>query len=334
MSGRRTAAGRRQRKGDGREPHVGERVLAAVAAAFLLTASACGATNDSAGAPPAATTDFNADSAMSYVRAQLAFGARVPGTAGAKKTGDWIVAQLKRTADVVTEQTWTQTTSKGERIPMRNIFARFRPEAAERVLYLAHWDTRPVADLEVDSEKQKLPIPGANDGASGVALLLAVADALKRTPPSVGVDLLFTDGEDWGVWGPPDVDVLFGSTYFAAHLAQLPGAGYAPLFGVLWDMIGDADLEIFQEQNSVNAAPEVVRRVWEKARELGYDAQFNTMARPAIADDHVPLIKAGLRVIDVIDIDYECHHRLCDTIDRVSAKSLKVVGDVALSLVR
>jgi hypothetical protein len=133
------------------------------------------------------------------------------------------------------------------------------------------------------------------------------------------------------VWGPPDSDVLLGSTYFAEHL---PSANYKPLFGVLWDMIGDSDLQIYQEINSVNAAPEVVRRVWDQAKQFGYDDSFIARANNQITDDHVPLIKAGLRVIDVIDIDYECHHKLCDTIDKVSAKSLKIVGDVALALVR
>jgi hypothetical protein len=99
-------------------------------------------------------------------------------------------------------------------------------------------------------------------------------------------------------------------------------------------MIGDADLEIKQERNSMTAAPEVVRRVWEQAREFGYQSYFSQLTQGGITDDHVPLIKAGLRVIDVIDIDYDCHHKNCDTVDKVSAKSLKIVGDVAVALVR
>jgi Zn-dependent M28 family amino/carboxypeptidase len=204
------------------------------------------------------------------------------------------------------------------------------------VLYVTHWDTRPVADSDPDPSKRGLPIPGANDGASGVGLLLALADALKQAPPGVGVDLLFVDGEDYGTFGPPDVDVLIGSTWFAGHL---PEAGYKPLFGVLWDMIGDADLKVFQEVNSVQVAPEVVQRVWNQARDLGYERYFDAQAKYPITDDHVPLNKAGLRVIDVIDIDYvnpttNYHHTMQDTIDKVSAKSLKVMGDVALALLR
>jgi Zn-dependent M28 family amino/carboxypeptidase len=313
--------------------------------AALLAATACGAKGDKpVGAAGAVRTsnEFNADSAMSYIRQQLAFGPRTPGTETARKTGDWIVSRLHATADTVVEQRWTHTMTDGKSVPMRNIFARFKPNATQRVLYVTHWDTRPFADSDPDPAKTKLPMPGANDGASGVALLMAVADALKKAPPNTGVDLLFVDGEDWGTFGPPDVDVLIGSTYFAQHL---PTPGYAPTFGVLWDMIGDADLNIYQEVNSAQAAPEVVQKVWGLAKEMGYQKYFIPEAKEPITDDHVPLIKAGLKVIDVIDIDYgprdetgavttNYHHTTMDTIDHVSAKSMKIVGDVAMALLR
>ena len=301
----------------------------AALAVLALTLMSCGAGGDAK--VTAAKTGFDTDSAMSYVRQQLAFGARVPGTEAARKTADWIVSRLRVTADTVLEQHWTATLSKGAKLPLRNIFARFRPKATERVLYVTHWDTRPVSDQETDSSKKLLPIPGANDGASGVALLLAVADVLKKTPPGVGVDLLFVDGEDYGVWGPPDVDVLLGSTYFAEHL---PTPGYKPLFGVLWDMIGDVDLQVYQEVNSAREAPEVVQRVWSAAQQLGYAKWIIPEARIPITDDHIPLLKAGLRVIDVIDIDFECHHKQCDTIDKVSPASLLIMGNLALTLVK
>jgi Zn-dependent M28 family amino/carboxypeptidase len=308
----------------------------------LAVVTACGATGDKPAAAAKTSNEFNADSAMSYIRQQLAFGPRVPGTEPARKTGDWIVAHLRTTADTVVEQRWTHTLATGKTLPMRNIFARFKPNATERILYLTHWDTRPVADSETDPEKAKLPIPGANDGASGVALLLGVSDALKKLPPNVGVDLLFVDGEDWGTFGPPDIDVLIGSSYFAQHL---PSADYRPLFGVLWDMIGDADLNIYQDVTSAQAAPEVVQKVWGTAKDLGYEKYFIPEAKVPWTDDHVPLLKAGLRVIDVIDGDYgprdasgqvieSYHHTLQDTIDHVSAKSMKIVGDVAMALLR
>lgn len=232
---------------------------------------------------------------------------------------------------MVTEQKWTHTLATKKQIPLRNIFARFKPEAAERILYVAHWDTRPRADSDPDPANHDKPIPGANDGASGVALLLAIADALQKAPPTMGVDLLFVDGEDYGTFGP-DVDVLLGATYFAAHL---PSPDYRPLFGVVWDMIGDAELNVPQEMYSAQKAPEVVQRVWAKARELGYEQYFlPDMRTYPITDDHYPLLAAGLRVIDVIDLDYDVHHAMGDDIGRVSARSLQIVGDVAMALVR
>ena len=285
-----------------------------------------------------ATTPFDGEIARGYVKTQLDFGARVPGTEAARKTGDWIVAQMRARADTVIEQRWTHVTAKGDTLPLRNIFARFRPQASTRILYVTHWDSRPVSDQAEDPAKRSLPVPGANDGASGVGLFIALGDVLKKTPPTVGVDLLFVDGEDYGTFGPPDVDVLLGSTYFAAHMP----AGYQPIFGVLFDMIGDADLSIPQESNSVSRAPEVVSRVWDTAAKLGYQRYFPPTVGYAVTDDHIPLLDKGLRVIDVIDLDYlgppgsgkpNYHHTPEDTLDKVSAQSLKVVGDVAYALI-
>jgi len=286
----------------------------------------------------APTTPFDGETARGYVKTQLDFGARVPGTEAARKTGDWIVAQMRSRADTVIEQRWNHVTAKGDTLPLRNIFARFRPQASTRILYVTHWDSRPVSDQAEDPAKRALPVPGANDGASGVGLFIALGDVLKKTPPTVGVDLLFVDGEDYGTFGPPDVDVLLGSTYFAAHLP----AGYQPIFGVLFDMIGDADLSIPQESNSVDRAPEVVSRVWDTAAKLGYQRYFPPRTGYAVTDDHIPLLDKGLRVIDVIDLDYlgppgsgkpNYHHTPEDTLDKVSAQSLKVVGDVAYALI-
>jgi len=274
---------------------------------------------------------FDGESALGYAKAQLDFGTRVPGTPGAQRAGDWIVARMRERADTVIVQSWTQTLSDGRKLPLRNILARFRPDLPDRVLYLTHWDTRPISDGAEDPAQRNIPVPGANDGASGVGLLVALGDALKKTPPAVGVDLLFVDGEDYGDFGS-NKDVLMGSTYFASHL---PTPTYRPIFGVLWDMIGDKDLRIKQEQNSVSQAPEVVRRVWQQAAELGHDDVFveESLGFP-LTDDHIPLLQAGLRVIDVIDYDYPYHHRPTDTIDKISALSLSIVGEVAEALLR
>lgn len=279
------------------------------------------------GAEPAGP--FDGERALGYARTFMEFGPRVPGTEAHQRAGDWIATQMRDRADSVIEQRWTHVTQKGDTLPLRNIFARFRPEATERLLYATHWDSRPVADYDPDPAKRKLPTPGANDGASGVGLFVALGDLLKSTPVSMGVDLLFTDGEDYGEFGPPEVDVLLGAYYFAEHL---PSADYRPLFGVVWDMIGDADLQLYQEQNSVDKAPEVVSRVWDAAAALGYGDFFRPQPRYLVNDDHMPLLRKGLRVIDVIDMTYPHHHTTADTLDKISARSLKIVGDVAWRL--
>ena len=296
-------------------------------------------------------TAFSGDASLAYVKTQLDFGPRVPGTPAHRRTGDWIIAQMKQRTDTVVVQSWSHVTGKGDTLPLRNILARINPTATQRVLYLTHWDTRPVADGDMNLGNKTLPIPGANDGASGVALLMGIADALKKTKPLYGVDLLFVDGEDYGSFDGYDADsaltkssdVLIGSTYFALHL---PSPDYKPIFGILFDMIGDKYLNIEQESNSVSAAPEVVSRVWSTADDLGYGKYFIDVNKGGVTDDHVPLLKRGLRVIDLIDDDYcsdgsqgcepgpnNLHHTMQDTFDKVSARSLQVVGDVAVALV-
>jgi hypothetical protein len=274
---------------------------------------------------------FDGEQALAYVRTFMEFGPRVPGTEAHRKAGDWIVAQMRERADTVIEQTWAHVTQQGDTLPLRNIFARFRPEATERVLYVTHWESRPRSENARDASQRNQPVPGANDGGSGVGLFLALGDVLKQMPPTMGVDLLFVDGEDYGQFGPPEVDVLLGSKYFVDHL---PDSAYRPLFGVVWDMIGDRDLRIPQEGHSVDRAPEVVTRVWNVAADLGHGRVFVPEAIYPITDDHVPFLDKGFRVIDVIDLQYPWHHTPEDTIDKLSARSLKIVGDVAWQLVQ
>ncbi len=294
--------------------------------AVLLAVLACGA-----GGP--IEREFDGQAALESVRTQLDFGPRIPNTDGHRAAGDWILRRLRETADSVEVQAFTHVAAAGDTLQLRNFIGRFQPALAERILYVAHWDTRPVADQSRNVAQQRRPVPGANDGASGVALLLGVADALHRRPPGVGVDLLFVDGEDYGDFGA-DRDVFLGSRHYASRLDR----SRLPLFGVVWDMVGDRDLEIYQEQHSVTRAPEVVRRVWSVADELGYGRAFRDDVRHMISDDHLPLLDVGVRAIDVIDFDYgpsnAWWHTTDDTIDKVSAESLQWVGDVAMALIR
>ena len=287
------------------------------------------ATQRSAGAT-ATATGFNGSAAYNYAKSQVDFGPRVPGSPAARQAGDWIIRQMRARADTVIVQAFTYATADGKKLPLRNILARFRPELPERVLYITHWDSRPISESAATEAEKKMPVPGANDGASGVGMFVALGDVLKKSKPNVGVDLLFTDGEDYGQFGPPEVDVLIGAKYFAAHL---PSPNYKPLYGVLWDMIGDKDLRIPYEMYSFQQAPEVVSRVWQTAADLGHGDVFVQESGGQIVDDHIPLLNAGLRVIDVIDLTYPPHHTPHDTMDKISAKSLATVGDVATALV-
>lgn len=280
------------------------------------------------GSASAAAQRFDAQQAMRWVEYQVAAGPRAPGLPGHRAVAAWLEQQLAVRADTVEIQAFTHVTVSGDTLRLENIMARFRPADPNRVLYLTHWDTRPVADADPDPAKRSLPIPGANDGASGTAMLLEVADVLHKAPPAIGVDLLFVDGEDYGSFTADSLkDVLIGSRYFAAHVA-----GYRPLYAVLWDMVGDRDQQFLQEGYSLQGAPEVVERVWSAAESLHLGNVFRPGSWGPITDDHVPLLEVGIRAIDVIDIDYPAHHTMQDTVDKVSAQSLANAGRVALAL--
>jgi glutaminyl-peptide cyclotransferase len=276
-----------------------------------------------------AALQFDGEQAMSYVETQMNFGNRIPNSEAHRRTGDWILAQLQTRTDTVEVQPFTHVTADGDTLQLRNFIGKFRPDAADRILYVTHWDSRPVAEKERNLARRRLPTPGANDGASGVALLLGLADELDQEPPAYGVDLLFVDGEDYGDFGA-DRDVLLGSRYFAENLPE----DYRPLFAVVFDMVGAADVHFPREWYSERGAPEVVDRVWQKARELGFEDVFRSDQGTSITDDHIPLQEAGIRAIDVIGWPYAYHHTTDDTLDKVSARSLAVVGTVALALVR
>lgn len=302
------------------------RRLLAAAAALLL--AAC-----SSAVP--ASREFDGATALTYLERQVAFGYRIPGSAAHSATAAWLDSLLRERADTLVVQAWTHVTIRGDSLPLRNFIARFNLQATERVLFMAHWDTRPVSD-NPSYQGPRTPVPGANDGASGVAVLLGMADALRKLPPQVGVDLLFEDGEDYGIFEKEKEDVLIGARYYAQH--QMPGP--KPLYAVLFDMVGDRDLRLYPEGQSLLAAPEVVDLVWTLAREIGHGDVFLDLpgSGPTLIDDHVELQKAGIRAIDVVDFTYgpsnSYWHTPADTLDKVSARSLQVVGDVGMGLIR
>jgi len=279
--------------------------------------------------------EFDGQTAFTYLQQQVAFGYRIPGTRAHEATAAWLDSLLRLRADTVIVQAWTHVTAKGQTLPLRNFIARFNLRATERVLFLAHWDTRPVSDGP-GYQGPPTPVPGANDGASGVAVLLGMADALQKVPPPVGVDLLFVDGEDYADFQKQPEDVLIGSRYYARNQV----AGPKPLYAVLFDMVGDRDLKLLPEGRSLLGAPEVVELVWSVAREIGHAGVFVDApgAGPTLTDDHVELQAVGIRAIDVVDFSYgpgnSYWHTPADTLDKVAARSLQIVGDVGMALIR
>jgi hypothetical protein len=288
---------------------------------FSLGLAACGEV-----APP---REFEGPASFTYLEQQVAFGPRIPGTQPHRKMAGWLDSLLRARADTVVIQSWTHVTAKGDSLPLTNFLARFNPGATDRILFLAHWDTRPISDGP-NSKDPRAPVPGANDGASGVALLLGVADVLHRAPPKAGVDLLFVDGEDYGDFTKQPNDVLIGSRYYAQNLPPGP----KPLYAVLFDMVAGKDQQIYQEGNSVTGAPEVVDLVWAAADALRLGQYFISTPKHVLTDDHVELQRVGIRAIDVVGFDYPAWHTPDDTIDKVSAASLQAVGDVAIRLLR
>ncbi|MDA1192518.1 MAG: M28 family peptidase [Candidatus Poribacteria bacterium] len=263
---------------------------------------------------------MDADLAFAHLTAQTDFGFRVPGTQAHVKTRDYLVKTLKEHTKQVELQPFTERL-EGRDVQMWNIVATFGDASKKGIVLCAHWDTRPTADQEVDPAKRKQPISGANDGASGVAVLLEMARQFELFPPKMTVTIVLFDGEDYG----PGTDKMFlGSRYYARN--PLP---QAPLYAILLDMVGDADLTIPIEPLSWNAARPVVEGVWNAADAIGARAFVRIMGRP-IHDDHVSLIDQGIPAIDIIDFDYPHWHTLGDTPDKCSPESLASVGNVLL----
>lgn len=307
---------------------------AALLAAAAIAAVACGRADGEANvdtAPPAAAQypRFDGSSAYQLVRRQVEFGPRVPGSEGHRRMAAWVQEFLTERADTLILQRFTHVTLAGDTLPLVNFFARFRPAARPSILLLAHWDTRPISDEARDPADRDTPVPGANDGGSGTAILLELASMMRESPPPRGIDLLLVDGEDYGDFAV-DRDVFLGSRYFAANQPQ----GFEPEFGVLLDMVGGRDLELYVESYSNNYAPEVVDRVWNIAHSMGFDDIFHRSLGIPIRDDHLPLNEAGIPTINVVDCcDQPYWHTPYDTPDKVSASSLGVVGAVMTRLI-
>lgn len=267
--------------------------------------------------------------ALARVRHQCDAGPRIAGTPGNAAIREWIAAECARLGARVERQAFVDSTL-GRPLEVTNVIARFGPESGRRLVLCAHFDTRPWSDRDADTTMRSRPVPGANDGGSGVAVLLEVAELMSRRAPPTGVDLVFFDAEDLGRDDVPE-EFCLGSKGYAARLPA-KGDPSRPVAAFLFDMVGDRDLQIYVERNSSLRASNLAALVVEAARATG-GRSFHDEVRWGLVDDHVRLLDAGLPAVDIVDFDYPAWHTHRDTPDQVSAASLAEVSRVAAWLV-
>ena len=288
---------------------------------------------------------FNSDSAYYFIRKQVDFGPRVPNTDEHKVCGEYLAERLRTYGASVLEQAFKEQAYNGTTLHLKNIIATYNPKAHKRILLAAHWDTRPYADKDTDGRYE--PIDGANDGASGVGVLLEVARILNNNEkPDVGIDIILFDGEDYGEHedvehvpmknGLVQIWWCLGSQYWADH-PHVPK--YSAYYGILLDMVGGKNARFFKEGGSMQFAPKVVNKVWNTARSLGYSNYFVNTNSPGIMDDHIFINRdAKIPMIDIVEYDPDSpsyyfgsyHHTKNDNMSVISKQTLQAVGETVL----
>lgn len=322
--------------------------LSIIALSIAGCSSAAKSNSNAAEAESAAaqmpSVDFCADSAYAFVEAQCAFGPRVPGSVAHSRCGDYLVQHLKKYGALVTEQKAKLKAFDGTTLNMRNIIASINPNAEKRILLLAHWDCRPWADSDSELANHALPVMGANDGASGVAVMLEIARLLQRADSiKVGVDFVCFDAEDWGVpqWSEADYNGdswALGAQYWAERAHS---EGYKARFGILLDMVGGVAATFYREAFSQKYASAIVDKVWTSAKVAGYSSFFPDSDGGMITDDHVPVNeKANIPTVDIIPFYANCEqssfgptwHTVNDTMENIDRNTLKAVGQTVIQV--
>ncbi len=290
--------------------------------------------------PKLEVPNFNQDSAYKYIADQVAFGPRVPNTIGHKKCAKYLVDKLKSLGIKVIEQDFEAKAWDGTVLKSKNIIGIINPKAEKRILLAAHWDTRPYADQEKDKSLHNTPIDGANDGASGVGVLMEIARLVQtsKDKPSVGIDIIFFDAEDYGTpefhtgESKPEFWCL-GSQYWSSHKHQ---AGYYAYYGILLDMVGAKEAKFYKEGVSMREAESVVNKVWTKGQSLGYSNYFIDKLCAGITDDHTFVNEmTGIKMIDIIQYNDKSTegqffgdywHTHDDNLTVIDKSTLKAVG--------
>lgn len=285
---------------------------------------------------------FNRDSAYVFVEKQVAFGPRVPNSEAHQQAGNWLASKFKNYGASVIEQNFQAKRYDGVPLNGTNIIAQYNPNVAKRIVLAAHWDSRHIADSPLSTERKNEPILGADDGGSGVGILLEIARQLQEHPVDIGVDLVLFDAEDLGESGTEDPASAntwcLGSQYWARHL---PVANYHPQYGILLDMVGSKGAQFPIEQYSNQIAPQLVSEVWQLAANLGYSNYFPQNNGGGVTDDHyfVSTI-ARFPMIDIInrstqtETGFGAHwHTHNDNMDVIDRKTLKAVGQLLLAVI-
>jgi hypothetical protein len=287
---------------------------------------------------------FVADSAMAYCKAQCDFGPRTMNSKAHDLCEEWIVNKFKGFGLEVETQKADLTGWDGTKLHSTNIIAHFNPQVQRRILICAHWDSRPWADNDPDSTNWHKPVLAANDGASGVGVMLELARILQNdTTLAIGVDLVCFDAEDYGTpqWAEKGEDSestwALGAQYWAENLPE----NYEPQFGILLDMVGGQGAKFYQELYSLRYAASIVDKVWSAARHAGYGSLFTNEAGKGITDDHIPVNEAGIPTVDVIPCYPDCDqsvfgptwHTVNDDMEHLDINTLKAVGQMLIQVI-
>ena len=318
---------------------------------LLFTMTSCGAgakKKQTEASKVVSIPTFDADSAYHYVEAQTLYGPRVPNSKSHESCKNYLVSSLRKTGAAVIEQTADLKAYDGTILRATNIIASFQPENKNRILLCAHWDSRPWADNDPDEKNWHTPVLGANDGASGVGVLMEIARQLgleltKKNQPNVGIDIIFFDAEDYGTpkfhqGNDDEASWCLGTQYWAQNPHK---PGYNAQFGILLDMVGGKAPNFLYEYFSYKYASQVLQMVWEKASLLGYNNYFKQENGGAITDDHLYINKmTSIPCIDIIDQDpssktgfVPAWHTIDDSMKHIDKTSLKAVGETLLNVI-
>lgn len=285
--------------------------------------------------------EFSTDSAQRYLEGQLGFGYRVPGTKEHRGCAEYLRKSMERWCESVVEQPFNATLWNGETVKGYNIIASINPDASDRILLSAHWDSRMWADHDAEEANHRKPIMGANDGASGVAALMEMARIMSEQKPRIGVDFVLFDVEDQGL--PEWADVEYqdntwckGSQYWAANPHR---PYYRALYGILFDMVGTREPRFTKEEISRRYAQGVLNKVWNAASLLGYGQVFVNQDTDPILDDHLYVNQiANIPTIDIVQNTEGCSffpywHTIKDDVEAVDVKTMKMVADVVMKVI-